>query len=325
MQMREMGEFNFIKSVADDTICDTSTVICGIGDDCAVYKAKKGYYQLVSTDMMVEGIHFSSKTTAPFDIGYRLGTANISDIAAMGGVPRQVVIAVAAPPNGNPQRLQEMYEGLKAICKMHHVNIIGGDTVRTDGPLTISLTIIGEVPEETALYRSGAQVGDVVGITNTIGDSAVGLESLLDNARGYSHCKEVHRRPEPQVYLGNVLRSLGAHAMNDISDGLGSELNEIAHASGVAIEIDETAMRFHPEVIQWAKKKEISPWSFALYGGEDFQLVFTIPEDIVNEVSALEGIQLIGHVVSGDPKVYLRTAEGEKKIIQAQGYNHFSK
>ena len=185
MELKTLGEFNFIHSIESDTIYDNKAVVQGIGDDCAIYKASEGYDQLISTDTMVEGVHFSFQYMMPYDVGYRLMTANLSDIAAMGGIPRQVVLSVAVPGHIDTRILDEIYRGIKEQCQRYHVNLIGGDTVNTDGPMVWTITIIGEVPKGKAILRCGAKPGDVVGVTNYIGYAATGLGSLSYNLDGY--------------------------------------------------------------------------------------------------------------------------------------------
>ena len=323
MQLKDVGEFNFIRQIQDNTIYDSSTVVYGIGDDCAVYSAAPDMDQLISTDTMVEGVHFSFHYMMPYDVGHRLMTANLSDIAAMGGTPKQIVLSVAAPQQIDTEILDEIYRGIKAQCQRYNLNILGGDTVRTEGPMVWTVTIIGEVPKGTAVMRSGAQVGDVVGITNYVGYAATGLGALSYNLEGYDMTKIGHQRPDPQIELGEQLRQLGVHSMNDISDGLGSELNEIASASNVSILVEESAIPLHEETYALAKHLQTKPVDYALYGGEDFQLVFTAPKSLVPKLENLAGITLIGEVVTGPPKVEMVTQDRTIKTIEAKGYNHF--
>ena len=190
--------------------------------------------------------------------------------------------------------------------------------MRTEGPLVWTVTIIGEVPKGTAVMRSGAQVGDVVGITNYVGYAATGLGALSYNLEGYDMTKIGHQRPDPQIELGEQLRQLGVHSMNDISDGLGSELNEIASASNVSILVEESAIPLHEETYALAKHLQTKPVDYALYGGEDFQLVFTAPKSLVPKLENLAGITLIGEVVTGPPKVEMVTHDRTIKTIEAK-------
>ena len=325
MKVSERGEFGFIDTIKSNTIINPETIVCGIGDDCAVYRATHDYDQLITTDMMVKGIHFSDKTTAPYDVGYRLGAANISDIAAMGGTPRQAVIAAAMPPDTEIAYMEAVYEGFKTICHTYDVNIVGGDTVTTKGPLVLNVTVVGEVPAGEAVLRSGAKAGNLVVVTNTIGSSAAGLAALLADLEGFNSIKKVHQRPEPQVTLGNWLREHRATSLNDISDGLGSELNEIAKASKVNLLIDETGIPLHNELIEAAKALGTHPLAWALYGGEDFQLVGTVPSSLAEDIKKHPQIHCIGRVVAGIGEVWLTTADGKEELVEAKGYDHFKK
>ena len=171
--------------------------------------------------------------------------------------------------------------------------------------------------------RSGAQVGDIVGITNYVGYAATGLGALSYNLDGYAMTKVGHQRPDPQIELGQQLRQLGIHSMNDISDGLGSELNEIASASNVSIVIEEKAIPLHEETYELAKYLQTNPVDYALYGGEDFQLVFTAPKALIPKLENLSGITIIGEVISGPCHVQMVTPDKTIKTIEAKGYNHF--
>lgn len=329
-----MGEFKFIDSITNNTIFDKSSVKVGIGDDCAVCTNTSNMDTLISTDMMVEGIHFTDKTAAPFDVGYRLASANISDIAAMGGYPKQIVLSLALSKNLDTKWVQEVYRGLKMICQRYKVNIVGGDTVSTTGPVVLSLTIIGEVPVGEAVLRSGAKVGDYIGITNYLGLSRVGLETLLKEEKDqmrcafrYAYSQEAHQRPEPQVELGILLRKHGAHAMNDISDGLASELNEIAKASNVQLVIEEEQIPIHEEISAWSKNKDKAelnrPVDYVLYGGEDFQLVFTIGQKGFDKLKNKSHIHFIGRVQEGPTSVFATCSDGTSYKVLPHGYNHF--
>lgn len=323
MKMKELGEFNFIDSITTDTIVDKKTLKMGIGDDSAVYIVDPKMDQLVSTDTMVEGIHFSFDTMRPFDMGFRLTAANFSDIAAMGGVPKQVVVSIAASRECDVKDLQCIYDGIKSQCKNFNVNIIGGDTVETTGPLVLTMTVMGEVPANTAVLRSGAKDGDWVGVTNMLGGSAVGLDVLAADEKAYFTSKDVYQRPVPQVELGSFLRLRGVTSMNDISDGLVRELHEIAKASNVHITITKEAIPLHEETVRWGAEKNIDPVEFALYGGEDFQLVFTCPKAVKVKLEDHPLITFIGQVDVTKEGVTMVDEDGNKQDIMAEGYTHF--
>ena len=316
-------EFALIDRLTQHSIYNPTYVKVGVGDDCAVYDTPCDVDQLVSTDMMVEGIHFSESTTAPFDVGYRLGAANISDIAAMGGTPRHMVVSIAVPKGRHTSYVEEVYQGLHDICAEYRVNIIGGDTVSTEGPFVISATVFGDVPTNQSVLRSGAQDGDAVFITNYLGLSYVGLHSLLEGSEDYPVSRSVHQRPIPHIECGIIARDLGATSMNDISDGLSSELNEIANASEVTIFIDESALPIHPEVQAYCESHQMSPYLPMWTGGEDFQLVGTIPADKAEALPA-ETFTIIGYVKAGAAQV-LVDRDGQWMRVEPKGYNHLDK
>ena len=316
-------EFALIDRLTQHSIYNSTYVKVGVGDDCAVYDTPCDVDQLVSTDMMVEGIHFSENTTSPFDVGYRLGAANISDIAAMGGTPRHMVVSIAVPKGRDTSYVEEVYSGLRNICADYNVNIIGGDTVSTEGPFVISATVFGDVPTNQSVLRSGAQDGDAVFITNYLGLSYVGLHSLLEGSEDYPVSRFVHQRPIPHVECGIIARDLGATSMNDISDGLSSELNEIAKASQVTIYIDESKLPIHPEVHAYCESHHMSPYFPMWTGGEDFQLVGTIPADKAEALPA-ETFTIIGYVKAGNAQVIV-DRDGEWITVEPKGYNHLSR
>lgn len=316
-------EFVLIDRLTQHSIYNPTYVKVGVGDDCAVYDTPRDVDQLVSTDMMVEGIHFSESTTAPFDVGYRLGAANISDIAAMGGTPRHMVVSIAVPKGRHTSYVEEVYQGLHDICAEYRVNIIGGDTVSTEGPFVISATVFGDVPTNQSVLRSGAQDGDAVFITNYLGLSYVGLHSLLEGSEDYPVSRSVHQRPIPHIECGIIARDLGATSMNDISDGLSSELNEIANASQVTIFIDESALPIHPEVQAYCESHQMSPYLPMWTGGEDFQLVGTIPAEMAEHLPT-ETFTIIGYVKAGNAQV-LVDHDGQWIRVEPKGYNHLDK
>lgn len=317
-----LDEFSLIDRLTQHSINNPTYVKVGVGDDCAVYDTPPDVDQLVSTDMMVEGIHFIESTTSPFDVGYRLGAANISDIAAMGGTPRHMVVSIAVPKGRPTTYVEAVYNGLRNICADYDVNIIGGDTVSTEGPFVISATVFGDVPTNQSVLRSGAQDGDAVFITNYLGLSYVGLYSLLEGSEDYPVSQSVHQRPIPHVECGIIARDLGATSMNDISDGLSSELNEIAKASQVTMYIDESKLPIHPEVYAYCDSHHMSPYLPMWTGGEDFQLVGTIPADKAEELPA-ETFTIIGYVKAGNAQVMVER-NGQWVTVEPKGYNHLS-
>ncbi|WP_332893465.1 thiamine-phosphate kinase [Lottiidibacillus patelloidae] len=323
-------EFSFINKIKPAKLKQSSCII-GIGDDAAVYRANSNKDQVVCVDTMCEEVHFSRKTMTPFDIGWKAVAVNISDIAAMGGKPLYYLVAIAVPNSWKEEELLNVYEGMAAIADKYNIDLIGGDTVSTKGSLVIAVTVIGELPTGKALLRSSAMPGDIVFTTGTLGNSAAGLEILLHQEENTykSFEKELivfHQRPVPQVEAGLILSSLNERvSLNDISDGLASECNEIAEASNVSIEIDEHALPISNALKNYSLDDQLN-WVY--YGGEEYQLVGTTSKQHylqIEEKMKQANIQVtkIGTVKEkGEFPVMIRK-DGRSLELKKLGYNHF--
>lgn len=323
----DVGEFGLIQSITHDLIYRPELVKLGAGDDGAVYTVPTGYDQVISTDTMVEGIHFLEKTMHPYDVGYKLCASNFSDMAAMGAEPIGFVISAALPASLSCDWVELCYMGIRHCCEEYRVNLLGGDVTGSPKGIILTGTVVGMVPEDQAVKRSGAKVGDLVFVTGTIGDSAAGLAALMKgNAREYPLLVSHHRRPKPQIALGTLLREAGASSLNDISDGLSREANEIAKASGVVLEIVEDKIPLCLETKWLGKELRKNPYLWAWNGGEDYQLVGTISLENYEKVRDNKDITLIGQVVeaSDTPGVYA-VSHGKKVKVAAHGYDHFNK
>lgn len=307
----------------------------GIGDDAAVFSLSPGMEVVACCDAMVETVHFLRETMNPSDIGYKAVMSNISDVAAMGGLPRFALISVAVSPGWSADDCQQIYEGIYDACEAYGVRVIGGDTVSSPAALTLSVTLLGEVEKGRALRRSAARPGQLVFVTGQVGGSAAGLDLLLRSAKkGEAVAEEwrplawFHQRPQAQVAAGRILAaSPWAGALNDVSDGLASELLEIAEASGVRLVIDERSIPVANITRAYAIETDQDPLGWALYGGEDYQLVGTVEAAEVKEAEhrfAEKGIPftVIGRVEAGEPSVWMDREQGRMKIAKA-GYNHF--
>ncbi|MGI6091921.1 MAG: thiamine-phosphate kinase [Veillonellaceae bacterium] len=330
MELKQVGEFGLIHLLKDNTIFDSSSVVIGIGDDTAVTLPTPRQLQLLTTDMLVEHVHFDLKTTTPWQLGYKAVAVNLSDIAAMGGIPKHAVISIAIPQQLDLEFIVGLYDGMKEICREFGVNIIGGDTVSSPHGLVINVTVVGEVEPTNLVRRSSAKVGDVIVITGTLGNSAAGLDLLTkgdwENYDFAWPLVTAHLTPRPQIKVGRAVAELGATSMNDISDGLASELNEIASASGVGMVIHEANIPLLSETIEAAGIFGKKAVDYALYGGEDFQLLFTIEPDKYKLLANLDlGIKVtaIGEVVEKDIGVLLIDSTGSQKHLEPRGYNHF--
>ncbi|WP_449538597.1 thiamine-phosphate kinase [Ferdinandcohnia sp. Marseille-Q9671] len=323
-------EFYFINQIKPNRVFQ-SGLITGIGDDAALVRPTANMEQIVCMDTMVEGVHFTSSTMNPVQIGYKALAVNISDIAAMGGIPLYYLVSIAIPKGWNESDLLSIYKGMAMLADKYNIDLIGGDTVSISDTLVITVTVLGEVEQGKHLLRSNAKPGDVVFVTGTIGDSAAGLNLLLHKGRNHTFTEseltlvQKHQYPQPRVEIGRLLSVLERVSLNDISDGLASEANEIAKASKVSIIIDQDKLPLHEHLTKEKSGKSIE---FALYGGEDFELVGTMGVSDWEQVQkhAIESgytLTKIGTVTEGGPSVFL-DHNGELHRLDMKGYNHFN-
>lgn len=327
MKLKDVGEFGLIDLIKQDTLVDPADVIVGIGDDAAVYVPGVGKYELLTTDMLVENVHFDLSKTTAWQLGYKAIAVNLSDIAAMGGRPRHAVVSIGLPPHLSVDDVVDLYNGMKEICREFMVNIIGGDTVSSPAGLVINIGVVGEVEPDKLLRRSGARPGDLVVVTGTLGDSACGLELLF--RPGWEEFSfawplvAAHLTPRPQMATGPALAACGATSADDISDGLASEANELARASGFSLRLFADKIPLSPELTQAAAMLGKKPLDYALFGGEDYQLVFTIgAEQFASLPKGPVSFTAVGEVTDGQG-VLLVDADGKSAGLEPKGYNHF--
>lgn len=322
-----MDEFKFIDSIKQNYYRQPS-VVKGIGDDAAVFR--ENYQDIVTAvDTFVEDVHFSRRTMEPFHIGYRALAANISDMAAMGATPKSYLISIVIPKGWSDHELQAIYRGMDAIAKAYRMDLIGGDTVSGE-QLVLSVTIIGSVDNNRIRYRSLMQAGDVLFVTGTLGDSAAGLSLLLSQEKNSIESNEYlinrHRLPSPRVDFASGLTEIDRVALNDISDGIASEANELAVASDLTVHIEQGALPKHQALHQFTKDQQLQ---FQLSGGEDFELVGSVSEHNWDKVEAIAKktatrITKIGYVtddVKTNGKVFVYQ-NGYQKLLNQSGYTH---
>ena len=324
MKISDIGEFGFIDAIKADTLYHKENVVVGIGDDGAVYTTTPGWQQVAVIDTMVQNSHFIIGQTATWhDVGFKAVASNLSDIAAMGAVPTHIVLSTALAPQMEVDDVVEMYRGIKDICRAYEVNILCGDTVMSKEGVVITVAAFGEIEAGKALLRSGAQAGDVIAVSHTIGDSAGGRDVLLAGQDGYEALKKAHQYPEPQISLGRLLVQHHCHSLNDISDGLASESNEIAKASGVELVIDRDKVPTSDGLKAWAASSGKDIWKFVFNGGEDYELVFTMaPADFQALQADYPAVTAIGTVRPGPGRVLLRHDGGEQ-VLPPTGWTHF--
>jgi thiamine-monophosphate kinase len=310
----------------------------GIGDDAAVFTPAPGMEIVVCCDGMVESVHFLKETMKPADIGYKAVISNISDVAAMGGIARYALVSIAVSPHWTESECDQIYDGIYEACGQYGVRLIGGDTASSPASLFLTVTVLGEVEKGRALRRSQARPGQIVFVTGNLGSSAAGLYLLLEQAgqkgelqripAAWQALVDAHQRPQAQVQAGRLLLASGAcGALNDVSDGLASELWEIAEASDVALKIEADRIPLLPEVLDCARQANRDPLDWALYGGEDYQLVGTLDADQAETVASLFANRKIPFTVIGSVEAKGRDVvlvrEGERQNLPKGGYNHF--
>ncbi|MBN1532474.1 MAG: thiamine-phosphate kinase [Spirochaetes bacterium] len=319
MRIAEIGgEFALINRLMRRVDGDPS-VIKGIGDDCAVLAYTAERHLVVTTDMMVENSHFSRGWFSPFQVGKKLMEVNVSDIVAMGGVPRYAFISIALTRDTEVEYMDELYRGIYASGDKHGVHLIGGDT--THGrEIVLNLALIGDVEKDLLCLRSDARPGDLICVTGTLGGNQAGLELLLAGKGGHSI-----EFLEPQCRLAGEGQIIARHAnaMIDVSDGLGSEVRHICEESGVGARIDAGTIPISAEVREAGRTVGKDPIDFALSGGEDFELVFTLPPDRIDALrTEFTDFTIVGDILPRQEGLFLNK-EG-KRIDICRGYDHFA-
>jgi thiamine-monophosphate kinase len=319
-------EFAFIQKISQKN-SSSQNIIVGIGDDAAIIRPDMNTDIIACKDTMVEGVHFKRETMSPFHIGYKALAANISDIAAMGGIPSFYLVSIVIPPSWEEEELVEIYKGMEELAGVHSMALIGGDTVSTKGPLVVTVTVLGKVEQGKGLKRSNAKPGDVIFLTGTVGDSAAGLHILLsDNTKDekFDSLVRRHQQPIPQVDAGKLLNLFSRVSANDISDGVASEAVEIAEASGVDLIIDRHLLPLSEEILTYDEEQA---YKWALFGGEDYELIGTTSPEIWEEIETAFKeknltITKIGNVKKGSGRVFLHSDQ-ETLELKKEGYNHF--
>jgi thiamine-monophosphate kinase len=332
-----LGEFGLIDHLTRQFPLRQKSSVKGIGDDAAVIDT--GDLQtVVSTDMLVEGIHFDLMYSPLKHLGYKAVIVNLSDIYAMNAEPRQVTVSIAISNRFSVEALDELYAGIRKACEVYEVDLVGGDTTSSLKGLIISVTAIGAAKKEKIVYRDGASVGDLICVSGNLGAAYLGLQILERERQIYLSNPDVQPELDNQTYLlerqlkpearRDVIRQFAANqliptSMIDISDGLASELYHICRQSKVGVFVEESGIPIHPDAEQQALKFKLDPVTCALSGGEDYELLFTIDPKEVDKVKYLPDIYIMGEVVKADEGVKLHTKGGNIHPIPAQGWQHF--
>lgn len=320
-----MDEFSFIDSIKQ-SYYRQSSLIKGIDDDAAVFRTTDDI--VTSVDTFVNGIHFSNKTMELFHVGYRVLAANISDMAAMGAIPTFYLVSVVIPKSISVKKITEVFRGMEMIAKKYQMDLIGGDTV-SGNEMMITVTVIGYVKNGMARYRSVSKEDDIVFVTGTLGDAQAGLHILLNDLQieAGDYFIKRHRMPSPRVEFAKGLEQISRVALNDISDGLASEANEIAEASNVTLVINDNAIPVVNSFSQFSADLQ-RKWKY--FGGEDFELLGTVSINEWDKVLKIgketnTNVTKIGYVTTKKANSVYVNDQTKQLPLWKKGYNHLSR
>lgn len=355
MEISKLGEFGLIHRLTDDIKIKNKSTQYGVGDDCAVLTYPDSEV-LVTTDMLMEGVHFDLTYIDMQHLGYKAAMVNISDIFAMNGTPRQIVVSLALSKKFNVENVEDFYKGLQLACDKWNVDIVGGDTTSSYTGLAISITCIGEARKEDIIYRKGAQDTDLICVSGDLGAAYMGLQ-LLEREKSvyYQQVEEARKKNDKRAleelrnfqpdfagreYLlerqlkpearGDIIRKLKEMnikptAMMDISDGLSSELMHICKQSDCGCRIYEKNIPIDYQTAVTCEEFNMNLTTAALNGGEDYELLFTIPIGDHAKIEAMDDVKMIGHITRKELGCALISRDGNEFELQAQGWNPLAK
>ena len=350
-EISALGEFGLIKRLTKDIKTNNEATLYGVGDDCAVLHYPDSEV-LVSTDMLMEGVHFDLTYIDMYHLGFKSAQVNISDIFAMNGTPRQLIVSLALSKRFKVEDLEEFYAGLRAACEQWKVDIVGGDTTSSYTGLAISITCIGEAPRNEIVYRNGAKDTDLICVSGDLGAAYMGLQLLerektvyyqqVDEARkkndqlalqqlkafqpdfaGKEYLLQRQLRPEARGDIIKRLReaNIKPTAMMDISDGLSSELLHICDQSNCGCRVFEKSIPIDYQTAVMAEEMNMNVTTCAMNGGEDYELLFIVPIGDHSKIEEMEGVKLIGHITKPEFGKQLVARDGTEFEITAQGWN----
>lgn len=337
-EISSIGEFGLIDRVTDGLKPVNASTVTGVGDDCAVLRYPDSEV-LVSTDMLLEGIHFDLTYVPLKHLGYKAAVVNFSDIYAMNGTPRQITVGLGVSSRFTVEHIEELYAGMRLACELYGVDLVGGDTTASRSGLVISVTCIGDAPADKVVLRSGAGDTDLICVTGDLGSAYMGLQLLEREKRVSAGAKDfvpefggkeylIERQLKPEARR-DIIAALAAAdikptSMMDISDGLSSELLHICKASDTGCRIYEERIPVDYQTALMAEELNMSVITAALNGGEDYELVFTVPLHCHDAVSKIEGVKVIGHMTKPELGCALVTNDGVEMELKAQGFNHMA-
>ncbi|RIJ34033.1 thiamine-phosphate kinase [Pontibacter oryzae] len=332
-----VGEFGLIRKIKEKIELRNNSTIKGIGDDAAVL-APQEKQVVVSSDMLLESVHFDLTFCPLKHLGYKAVAVNVSDIAAMNAKPTQITVNIAVGARFTVEAVEELYEGIRLACESYKVDLVGGDTTSSRAGLVISVTAIGEAKPEEIVYRNGAKVNDLVCVTGDLGAAYMGLQILEREKQAFMANPEMQPElDEKQYIVGRQLRpearmdviydlkerGIQPTAMIDISDGLASELFHICSQSGVGAVVYKDNLPADPQMLETAVEFNIDPLTCIMNGGEDYELLFTVPLAAYDELKNHPDITIIGNITEESEGVNLATKSGQVFPLKAQGWSHF--
>ncbi len=334
-EISELGEFGLIDRLTEGLEIKNRTTLRGVGDDCAVLGYKDSEV-LVSTDLLVEGIHFDLTYVPLKHLGYKSAVVNFSDIYAMNGRPQQIVVSLAISKRFTVEHIEELYAGLRLACDLYGVDLVGGDTTTSRSGLVISITVIGSGEKDRIVYRDGARDTDLICVTGDLGSAYMGLQ-LLEREKvasagradfqpdfgGKEYLIERQLKPEARRDVIEALAKAGIvpTAMMDISDGLSSELLHICKASHTGCRVYEDRIPIDYQTAVMAEELNMNLVTAAMNGGEDYELLFTVPLHAHEEIKKIQGVRVIGHITRPELGCAMVTRDGNEMEIRAQGWN----
>jgi thiamine-monophosphate kinase len=336
--LSDIGEFALIHRLQQKIEHRQPSTVLGIGDDAAIIGPAAGHEVVVSTDLLVEGIHFDLMFCPLRHLGYKAVAVNVSDIAAMNAQPTQIVVALSTGPRFTVEAIEELYAGMRLACEAYGVDLVGGDTTSSRGGLTLAITALGQVPAGQAVRRSGGKPTDILCVSGDLGAAFLGLQVLEREKQvfladpetqpelgNYEYVVQRQLRPEARLDIIHELRELGVRptSMIDISDGLASEIMHLCAASGTGARLFSEFLPLANPTLEAAAEFNLDPITCALNGGEDYELLFTVPVADHAKIKNHPDITVIGHLTEKDDAVNLITKGGQAVPLQAQGWTAF--
>lgn len=334
-ELYQLGKVQLVDKLTEEIETSNKSTLLGLGDDAAVVSPQKKL-TVVTTDMLLEGIHFDLTYFPLKHLGYKSIITCISDIYAMNATPTQVLVSIGVSKRFSAENLEELYSGFKLACKRYNIDIVGGDTTSSYTGLAISITGIGEINPEDIVYRSGAKINDLICVSGNFGAAYMGQQllerekqvfeanpNMQPEFKGHDYVLERILKPEARADVLETLRenNIRPSSMIDVSDCLSSELLHICKSSKVGCRIYYEKIPIDQQTADLAREFNIEPHVAALNGGEDYELLFTVPLQDFNTVSSIEGITIIGHITEAAMGAYLVPEQGEEIKITAQGWN----